>query len=282
MMRLGLAAPAKVNLSLKVTGRRADGRHELDSLVVFATVADLVSLEEAEELSLVVEGPFAEALEGESDNLVLRAARLFRVRRGARITLTKNLPVAAGLGGGSSDAAAALRLLAALWKLPLPDDDAVRLGADLPVCLFGRPARLRGIGERVEAVALPDFALLLVNPGIALPTGEVFAAFEGPPGPAPDFPARFSDLEALLAYLRAAANDLEVAAIRLRPEIGAVLKAIENSPGCRLARMSGSGATCFGIFAGLAGAEAAAAALSAARPGWWVQPAALQAPEKPS
>lgn len=282
MTRHSLLAPAKVNLNLKITGRRADGLHELDSLVVFADAGDLLTAAPAETLSLSIEGPFAAALEDESGNLVLRAARLFGSEKGARLSLTKNLPVAAGLGGGSSDAAAALKLLSALWDLPLPEAEAARLGADLPVCLRGAPARVRGIGEIVEPVTLPGFALLLVNPGTALSTAEVFKAYAGDATPAPDTPDGFADLDALLAYLQASANDLEAPAQRLRPEIAAVLAAIAETPDCRLARMSGSGASCFGIYATLDAAQAAAESVSLAEPGWWVRPAALHRPENPS
>lgn len=278
MTRLSLPAPAKVNLSLAVTGRRGDGYHELDSLVVFADAADVVTVEPAETLSLDIDGPFAAALVGEADNLALRAARLFGEDRGARLTLTKNLPVAAGLGGGSSDAAAALRLLSALWKLPLPADLAASLGADLPVCLRGEAARVAGIGEIVRPVELPDFALLLVNPGMALPTGEVFGALGGACTEPPPCPPGFKQLADLLAQLLAVPNDLEPPARGLCPEIGEVLEALASSEGCLLARMSGSGATCFGLYAGRAEAEAAAGAIAAARPGWWVQPAGLFRP----
>lgn len=282
MTLLSLPAPAKVNLSLAVTGRRDDGYHELDSLVVFAEAADLVAAEPAETLTLAVEGPFAAALESEADNLVLRAARLFGAEQGARLTLTKNLPVAAGLGGGSGDAAAALRLLAELWKLPLPMVPAVALGADLPVCLGARPARVGGIGEVVLPVELPDFALLLVNPGFPLSTAEVFRAYASAAGAAsaepPPCPPRFADLHALLDHLLAVPNDLEAPARALQPEIGDVLEALALSDGCLLARMSGSGPTCFGLFAKEAEARAAGESASAARPHWWVRAAGLFQP----
>lgn len=286
MTLLSLPAPAKVNLSLAVTGRREDGYHELDSLVVFAEAADLVTAEPAETLTLAVEGPFAAALESEADNLVLRAARLFGAEQGARLTLTKNLPVAAGLGGGSSDAAAALRLLAELWELPLPLAPAValgtNLGADLPVCLGARPARVGGIGEVVLPVELPDFALLLVNPGFPLSTAEVFRAYASAAGAAsaepPPCPPRFADLHALLDHLLAVPNDLEAPARALQPEVGEVLEALALSDGCLLARMSGSGPTCFGLFAKEAEARTAGENISSAQPGWWVRTAGLFQP----
>ena len=278
MTRLSLPAPAKVNLSLAVTGRREDGYHELESLIVFAEAADLLAVEPSEALELEIDGRFAAALEGESDNLVLRAARLFGPERGARLTLTKNLPVAAGLGGGSSDAAAALKLLSELWGEPLPAAAAAMLGADLPVCLRAVPARVSGIGEIVLPAELPDVTLLLVNPGTPLATGKVFAALGGDFAEAPPCPPRFKSLSELLDYLLAAPNALEAPARGLCPEIGEALEALAMRPGCLLARMSGSGATCFGLFAERDEAAAAADAIAAERPGWWVQPAGLFRP----
>ncbi|MCX7888891.1 MAG: 4-(cytidine 5'-diphospho)-2-C-methyl-D-erythritol kinase [Rhodobacteraceae bacterium] len=269
-------APAKVNLTLHVTGRRADGYHLLDSLVVFADCGDRLRVEPGADLELVAEGPFAGALGPGADNLVLRAARLMDPGRGARITLRKNLPVAAGLGGGSADAAATLRALAALWAAPLPDAAAAAgLGADVPVCLAGRPARMRGRGERIEPVApLPEMALVLANPGERLATAEVFAALSARDNaPMPDQLPAWDGFEALVSFLAAQRNDLEPPARRLRPAIGDVLAALSAQPGCRLARMSGSGATCFGLFAARPAADAAADALRRARPGWWVEAA---------
>ena len=272
-------ARAKVNLDLRIVGRRADGYHELDSLVVFAEATDRLTFEPHDELRLEVGGPFAPALPDASDNLVLRAARHLAGLAGrppaALIRLAKHLPVAAGLGGGSADAAAALRGLDRLWGLGLPLADllpvAVGLGADVPVCLIGRPARLRGIGERLEAVvALPELALLLVNPRRPVATAAVFAGL----GPIRQAPARGlpppGDRARLLAWLRASGNDLEVPARRLEPVIGQVLAALAAQPGCELARMSGSGATCFGIFPGLDAAGTAATAIRRAHPDWWV------------
>ena len=273
------AAPAKINLDLCITGRRPDGYHELDSLVVFGPPADVLRFAPANRLSLEVCGPFAGALAGEADNLVLRAARRLAGHAGrratARITLEKNLPVAAGLGGGSGDAAASLRGLNRLWRLGLAEGDlmppAGDLGADVPVCLAGRPARMRGVGERLERLGgLPPLFLLLVNPGRPLPTAAVFrelGALPPPipePGPPPRQPA------ALLAWLRARANHLEAPARRLEPAIDAVLAALAAEPGCELARMSGSGATCFGLFADRAALEAAADRIRRAQPTWWV------------
>lgn len=278
MTTLSALAPAKVNLSLAITGRRPDGYHELESLVVFADAGDQISVAPAAELSLAIEGPFAPQLEAEDDNLVLRAARLFESGQGAEIVLTKNLPVAAGLGGGSSDAAAVLPLLAQLWDLPVPSARVPALGADLPVCLSRRPARVSGIGESVMPAELPDFSLVLANPGVPLPTGEVFAAFDGVFSTPPPAPGRFSDLTALVDHLRAAPNDLEPPARVLCPEIGEVLLALAECSGCRLSRMSGSGATCFGLFADRSAAVEAASEIRRHHPEWWVAATGLFQP----
>ncbi len=275
-------APAKVNLTLHVTGRRADGYHLLDSLVVFADLGDRVHVAPAEGLSLRVTGPRAAGVPAGEDNLMLRAARMLAAATardpGAALTLEKHLPMAAGIGGGSSDAAAALRLLARLWGRPMPDAGALMaLGADLPVCAAGRPARMRGLGERLDpAPALPPIWLLLVNPGAALATPAVFGALtrrENAPMPEvlPDFP----DTAALAAWLGDQRNDLEPAAAAICPAVGRVLGALAALPDCLLARMSGSGATCFGLFATDQAAEAAATRLRAAQPGWWVEAAGL-------
>jgi 4-diphosphocytidyl-2-C-methyl-D-erythritol kinase len=266
-------ARAKVNLALHVTGRRADGYHLLDSLVCFPEIGDHLSASLSTGLSLVIEGAGARGVPQDEDNLVLRAARLVRPSgRGAAIRLTKVLPVAAGIGGGSADAAATLRLLARLWSLPVPDPaTALALGADIPVCLASRPMRMRGIGEALDPVRLPPFALLLVNPGHPVPTAAAFARLgrrDNPPLPEP--PRRFADLAALVAYLAQTRNDLEAPARALAPVIGEALAAIRGRPGCALARMSGSGATTFGLFATLAEAERAAADLARARPDWWL------------
>lgn len=273
-------APAKINLSLHVLGRRADGYHEVESLVVFARTGDRIAAHAADELKLDLSGPFGDALKGEGDNLVLRAARLLASELGreacGHLQLEKNLPVASGIGGGSADAAATLRALVRLWSA---DIDARRLaaialslGADVPVCLEARPAFMRGVGERVERLdGLPDFALVLVNPGIAVPTASVFRELAASPL-AEDFTAseapKVSTLDALVAWLHVHGNDLEPPARRIAPAIGDVILAIAATSGCRLARMSGSGATCFGLYANESEARAAAAAL--ARPGWWV------------
>jgi 4-diphosphocytidyl-2-C-methyl-D-erythritol kinase len=271
-------APAKVNLTLHVTGQRADGYHLLDSLVVFTALGDRVQVADAPAQSLVVTGPMAAGVPADASNLVLRAARLLGGDAGAMITLTKTLPMAAGLGGGSSDAAAALRALARLWARPLPAPElAARLGADVPVCLAPRPRRMRGIGEVLDEVPpLPALWLVLANPGVALSTQAVFAALtEKTHPPMPATLPRCATAAALATFLHRQRNDLEAPATRLTPVIGQVLAALAAQPGCLLARMSGSGATCFGLFANAGHAAAAARTVSAAEPGWWVRDTGL-------
>ena len=268
-------ARAKVNLYLRVTGRRADGYHLLDSLAVFADAKDIVTAGHAEELTLDIRGGEAVALTAEPDNLVLRAARALAEATGrapkAAITLTKLLPVASGIGGGSADAAAALRVLDALWETGLDaaalEAIAAQLGADVPVCIASRPARMMGVGEILSAAPeLPACGLLLANPRIALPTPQVFRARRGEFSPPAEMPERLADAVALADWLRPLGNDLQDAALSLCAAIAEVLSAIAAQPGCLLARMSGSGATCFGLFATPAQAQAAAKALPAA---WW-------------
>jgi 4-diphosphocytidyl-2-C-methyl-D-erythritol kinase len=274
-------APAKVNLYLHVTGRRADGYHLLDSLVAFADIGDRVTASSAAALSLEVSGPEAAgvaALGG--DNLVMRAARLLAGHAGIRpagavLRLVKNLPVASGIGGGSSDAAAAIRALCALWGLASDELPmaalAAELGADLPVCLYARAAWVEGIGERIEpAPDLPEAGIVLVNPGQPLPTAAVFSAASGRFAPTAGRFAPMPRTAAGLAWaLSDRRNDLTEAAIGLVPAIASVLAALEQLPGALLARMSGSGATCFALFADRMSAERACAALAATEPGWW-------------
>jgi 4-diphosphocytidyl-2-C-methyl-D-erythritol kinase len=281
------AAPAKLNLFLHVLGRRADGYHLLDSLIAFASVHDTLIATEADDLTLDLDGPFGPALAAAGpDNLVLRAARaLAEVAgrpAGAALRLVKRLPVASGIGGGSADAAAALRALNVLWGLGLAPDAlgrlALALGADVPVCLEGRAARVGGIGERIEPFGrLPEAGLLLVNPGLPLSTASVFKARQGAFSPPASLVGSISDARGLAEALRGTRNDLEAAARALLPAIGEVLHAIEALDGCRLARMSGSGATCFGLFDDEAAAGRAAARLAPHRPGWWLAPARLLA-----
>ena len=269
-------APAKVNLTLHVTGRRADGYHLLDSLVVFAGVGDVVSAEPADALSRRVTGPMGAGLSGEGDNLVLRAARLMGVT--ARIGLEKVLPVSSGIGGGSADAAATLRLLARLSGKALPEPgDVLALGADVPVCLAGRAVRMTGIGEALGAVpALPAVWLVLVNPGVGVSTPAVFRALaRADNAPMPKEMPKLRGVAELAAFVTMQRNDLEAPALALQPVIGRVKAALGAQAGCLLARMSGSGATCFGLFADPLAASAAARAIRAAEPGWWVADAPL-------
>jgi len=269
-------APAKVNLFLHVTGKRPDGYHLLDSLAVFAGIADRIAVAPAEDLSLTIIGPFAPSLAAEADNLTLRAARALAAEAGVRPTgallLDKQIPVASGVGGGSADAAATLRLLCRVWGLN-PTDAVLgriagRLGADVPVCLRNRPMRMRGVGEVLTpAPALPPCGMVLVNPGIPLATVSVFRARLGGFSRDAELPGSWSTVDEMAISLSGMANDLEAPAIGLVPAIGEVLRAIAASRGCLLARMSGSGATCFGLFANAAVAGAVAAEL--ARPGWW-------------
>ncbi|MGA8616417.1 MAG: 4-(cytidine 5'-diphospho)-2-C-methyl-D-erythritol kinase [Xanthobacteraceae bacterium] len=281
-------APAKVNLTLRVLGRRADGYHELESLVAFAEVGDRLSFAPGGELALTVRGPnAAQAGEG-ADNLVLKAARAFAVRVAGiglgAFDLDKRLPVAAGLGGGSADAAAALRLLARANNIPGDDGrlyDAARVtGADVPVCLDPRPRLMRGIGEILSApLKLPALPVVLANPGVALPTKSVFAGWRRvePQALTLDVAslAKITSRDEYLQLLATQTNDLENAAIDVEPIIAEVLVALRALTGCRLARMSGSGATCFALFSSAAAAIEAAKALSDKYPQWWVRPSAL-------
>lgn len=255
-------APAKLNLTLHVTGRRADGYHLLDSLVVFLEVGDVVTVADGP-LSLAVSGPFAEGLAGDPDNLCLRAARL--AGRDVAILLEKNLPVASGIGGGSADAAAVLRALDASHV------DSQTLGADVPVCLAGRPTRMQGSGEILTPLPpLPPLQVVLVNPRVALSTPAVFRALDRRDNPSmPDTLPDFPDTQTLIDFVATCRNDLQAPAIALLPQIADCLSALESA-GAALARMSGSGATCFGLFAEASLAQAARDRIAATQPGWWV------------
>ena len=283
-------APAKINLTLHILGRRDDGYHELESLVAFSGAGDALSLEPGPDLSLDVSGPTAPAAGAGGDNLVLRAARHFAARvEGATLgafRLVKRLPVAAGIGGGSSDAAAALRLLAQANGIALDDARvfaaAQATGADVPVCLARRARMMRGVGERLDApLALPPLPAVLVNPGAPVETRQVFAQLGLTPGARtggaahPGFAER-SDAETLIAALRRGRNDLEDAACLQAPVIVHALAVLGAARGCRLARMSGSGATCFALFASRRAAVNAARAIRAQNPQWWVAAAMLR------
>lgn len=288
---VAVEAPAKINLYLHVVGRRADGYHLLDSLAVFAGIGDTIEAAPAEMLTLSIDGPFARELGNGEDNLVLRAAHALAAASGrsaaARIRLTKRLPVASGIGGGSADAAATLHALARLWRLDFEPAAlaaiGLALGADVPVCVYGRNAFFAGIGEVVSpAPALPPVWLVLANPGIALPTPQVFKARSGRFSGSGRFEAVPADAAELAAVLKLRGNDLTEAAVHLAPVIGTVLAELEALPGALLTRMSGSGATCFALFAEQAAAETAAERLRTRQPGWWVVAAPLLANAPPT
>jgi 4-diphosphocytidyl-2-C-methyl-D-erythritol kinase len=247
-------AYAKINLALRVGGKRADGYHDLDTLFAFAEDGDRLRVEAGEGISLRVVGPFAGDLGGVEDNLVVRAARLLGEGRGAALTLDKRLPVSSGIGGGSADAAAALRLLCRWWGLHPAREDLLKLardiGADVPACVRSRTVRGTGRGDELIGVR-QDFAgtpVLLVNPGVPVRTADVFARWK---------------------RVRGHGNDLQAPALEIAPVIGEVIELLHSQPGTRMVRMSGSGATCFALFSTEAGRDAAEAAIGAARPGWW-------------
>jgi 4-diphosphocytidyl-2-C-methyl-D-erythritol kinase len=271
-------APAKINLALHVTGRRADGYHLIDSIAVFADVGDRVEILPADKLKLSLSGPFAAHAPGDPGDLAWRAAQEFfqwsGVPTGAAIRVAKNIPAGAGLGGGSADAAAALLGLDELFGTKLPAHQlravGLKLGADVPMCLVGRALRARGIGEEISPLeGFPPLPMVLVWPGKPVSTAEVFKALarrDNPP--LPDPPREKSPVE-IAGWLQSCRNDLEPAATKILPEIGAVLDALRGTDGCLLARMSGSGSACFGLFADQAATRAAAAAVAKARPDWW-------------
>ena len=285
-------APAKINLYLHLIGRRPDGYHLVDSLVAFADIGDRLTVRPASAVSLELIGDEAEGLAAERDNLVLRAARLLAdhagISVGAALLLEKNLPVASGIGGGSADAAAALRALRDLWRVAM-DDAALarlgeRLGADVPVCVYGRAAWVAGVGDRVEfAPDVPAAGVLLVNPRRPLATGAVFNARRGPFGStAMRFAPMPRDAAALAQALAPLRNDLTEAAIELVPEIGEILAVLGRLSGALIARMSGSGATCFALFADRAAAERGRDELAVEQPGWWCAAGALIAESRRS
>ena len=302
LRRVEILATAKVNLFLEITGRRQDGFHLLDSLVVFADIGDLVTVREGAgtaQFQLAATGPFADRLPRvDDDNLVIAAARrlagawpdsndkdgdggVFEARR-ATIDLVKNLPVSAGIGGGSVDAAATLRGLTALWthdgNTPIDENAmaelALALGADVPICLRGEPAFMRGIGEAITpAPPIPELSILLINPGLPLPTPEVFARYDEAPTNYSQplaIPDAFGGPEAFLTYIGGRKNDLTAAACEAMPVIGEILDRIGASDGCRLARMSGSGATCFGLYDNVGAAQQARQALVDHGSEWWL------------
>ncbi|MEM7270426.1 MAG: 4-(cytidine 5'-diphospho)-2-C-methyl-D-erythritol kinase [Pseudomonadota bacterium] len=279
-------ARAKINLFLHVRGQRPEGYHSLDMMVAFPRIGDLVEAEPASGLSLVVDGPFGDGLSAGADNLTLGAAEALAARMtpkpGAALRLTKNLPIAAGIGGGSADAGAALRLMSRLWPdapVHALDNIAFALGADAPMCLAQTPAIVGGVGEKLApAPPFPGFWVVLANPMIPLSTASVFQALERRSNPAsPRPPARFHDLGHLVSWLSTCRNDLEAPARALCPVIGRVMSALSWDQECRFVRMSGSGATCFGVYETEAAANSAADRLRTAEPDWWVTAAEIEA-----
>jgi len=277
-----ICAPAKINLFLHVGDRGADGFHALESLVAFTQCGDRLEMHGADDLTLTVSGIFGAAVPSGASNLVLRAAHALRERMGtaagARIVLEKNIPVAAGLGGGSADAASVLRALNLLWNCGLSEDVlvaiAAELGSDIPACVLSRPLWMAGRGERVMRIdPFPSLAVVLVNPGVSVPTAPVFAKLRERTGlGAVETPfQRLETVWDMEAYLEGTRNDLEAPAREDAPIIGDVLHALGEEPGCILARMSGSGATCFGLFDGRHFALRSAENLAVGNPTWWVR-----------
>lgn len=266
-------AAAKLNLILHVTGQRSDGYHLLDSYVAMADIGDRITVSPADELSLNCTGPFAPDISSGPDNLVMRAAHLFDISKGAHIQLEKNLPASSGIGGGSSDAAATIRALSQLWSQPVPAlSKLLQLGADIPVCMSSQLTRMRGIGDQLEMLGPPpQFPIILVNPRQGVSTPAVFNALASKQNPPvleamPDPRNR----EAWLLWLSKQRNDLEVPAQNLVPVIRDVLAALRAAPGVALARMSGSGATCFALMQNDAARDALAAKLRQTHPDWWI------------
>lgn len=284
---LKVCAPAKINLSLRVTGKRVDGYHLLDSLVAFADFGDEISIAPAREFAFRIAGPFADqfspeesAADPDSKNLAVRAAlgmaRLLDRAPDVEIALEKKLPLGGGIGGGSADAAALMRGLLDYWEIsgtpPGLVDLAASLGADVPVCLAGKPARMRGIGERLDVLnSFPSISAVLVHPGTPCPTAEVFHRFRQPFSAELPISDRFDTLDDLLAFLKENGNDLTKPACEAVPEIRDVLDALAERESCVLSRMSGSGSACFGLFPSREEAVAAAAKIQAENPLWWVR-----------
>lgn len=283
MTKVEVFAPAKINLTLHVTGQRKDGYHLLDSLVTFASVGDSIDIVPGNALSLTVDGPEASGVPVDMNNLALRAAALIQTE-GAALTLTKRLPPASGIGGGSADAAAAWRGMLSLKDDAFDDhahvSDALlqthigvltELGADVPMCIGSKPLRARGIGTELDLTDLPTLHAVLVNPRVPVPTPSVFKALQSKTNPPmPDTLPRFQDAHGLIGWLRTMRNDLETPALSVAPRIAETLAALSAQKGCGLARMSGSGATCFGLFDTEAHATSASEYLDHAKPDWWV------------
>lgn len=276
-MRIDVLAPAKINLTLHVTGQRADGYHLLDSLVAFAPVGDHVSVSAQDDLSLAVTGPEASGVPTDMANLVMKTAALFAPLH-AGIELTKNLPAASGIGGGSADAAATFRAMRILHegKAEEAERGLLDLGADIPMCVSSRPARVSGIGERIVPCDMPSLPAVLVNPRVEVSTPEIFKALQKRDNPPmPEALPTFQDASGFVEWLMTMRNDLQSPAIAIAPKIADVLGALDEFGDCTLARMSGSGATCFGIFPTEQSAKAAQRTLSEAQPDWWVKDCVL-------
>lgn len=277
-------ARAKINLDLLITGRRDDGYHLLDSLVVFADYGDQISVSPAQKLTLNITGPFAAGLDGEGDNIILKAARLlqdkFDIHQGADIKLVKNLPVSSGIGGGSADAAATLHALAELWNIEggKPDLESLplSLGADVPVCMVSKTLQMSGVGERLRPVDLNfPLYLLLVNPGVSVSTSDIFrarAARKADLSQRRVLPDHIASLDQLRGFIGCAGNDLVQDACGAAPEIELALEQICQGDACVISGMSGSGATCYGIFASFEASQRQAVSISRDYPGWWVKP----------
>jgi len=282
-------APAKINLTLHITGQRLNGYHVLDSLVTFATVGDSLTLNKADVFSMTVEGPEAAGVPTDMNNLALRAAQLAGAGRKATINLTKNLPASSGIGGGSADAAAAWRGMIALGNANDPQGDPpdimltsqvramTKLGADVPMCMAAQPLRATGIGDEIALIKLPTIYAALANPRVPVSTPEVFAALTSKSNPPmPHTLPTFENAGALIAWLATQRNDLETPAIQIAPQIGEVLDRLSVLKNVGLARMSGSGATCFALFEHLEDAKVAAETLFFERRDWWVAGCVLQ------
>lgn len=294
---LNVLAPAKVNLFLHVTGRLENGYHTLDSLVSFVDIGDHIQIEPSTDFSFRINGSYASAFSAaeydaspNSPNLAVQAAwELARVTHKTpqfRITLTKNLPLASGLGGGSSDAASVLWALSEWWGLRLQDSVlsplAISLGADVPACLSCQPIRMQGIGEIISsAPSMKDTAIVLAHPGKRCPTSKIFSTYRGPyKDDIADLPDDLSDFDDLISFLAEQDNDLTAAAVEHAPDIAFVLDVLSHQKGCRLARMSGSGACCFGLFASEHEANTAAENMSLKHPSWWIRAGSLNRPER--
>nr|WP_319248359.1 4-(cytidine 5'-diphospho)-2-C-methyl-D-erythritol kinase [uncultured Celeribacter sp.] len=265
-------APAKVNLTLHVTGQREDGYHLLDSLVVFVDVGDQITAELAAVSDMIITGRFGDGLPTDGRNLVMQAAAL--LDRPMALTLDKRLPPASGIGGGSADAAATLRAGLRLGATPPAEAQILALGADVPVCMRSKPARMQGIGERVTPLQVPGLHMVLVNPRVEVSTPQVFRGLETKTNPAmPEVLPEWTDGAEFIDWLTTQRNDLEPPAVAMVVEIAAALSALCAQPGAKLARMSGSGATCFGLFPDRYSADVAALRLQAENPWWWVSSA---------